>query len=445
MRVASRPGSDGVPLVDRPAQATLFWQTGASAAIVTITAAQFIGAAARLAALLPDRPAAMLCCRQRLAFALGFAACALRGQVAVLAEQAPGGIGDAYRLTDSGRDGFTFDPAALLAGAPWSAEPPLVPAHRLAAIVATSGSTGQPVAHEKPFGALVQRSRAAGERFGLHETDPSGIVGTVPPQHMYGLETTILLPLHAACASWCGAAFYPLDVQAALAAIPAPRLLVTTPLQLRAFLTADVDLPPLAGIVSATAPIDTALATAAEQRWRTELHEIFGATELGSIASRRTVAGDTWEIYPGVALRPDGADFRVEAAHAAPARLDDAIEHHPGNRFRLLGRHTDLVKLGGRRASLAGLNRILNAVPGVTDGVFLAPDDLAPADLDSRPTARMLAFVVAPDHTPAEILHALRGRIDPVFLPRRIVKLDRLPRNEIGKLPRQALAALVDA
>jgi acyl-coenzyme A synthetase/AMP-(fatty) acid ligase len=53
-------------------------------------------------------------------------------------------------------------------------------------------------------------------------------------------------------------------------------------------------------------------------------------------------------------------------------------------------------------------------------------------------------LVVAPGRTAGEIRQALRGRIDPVFLPRRIVMLERLPRNEIGKLPRQALAALAE-
>jgi acyl-coenzyme A synthetase/AMP-(fatty) acid ligase len=158
------------------------------------------------------------------------------------------------------------------------------------------------------------------------------------------------------------------------------------------------------------------------------------------VATRRTVTGELWHTYPGVELVADGAEVLVKAPPAAPARLDDAIAWEAGPRFGLLGRHSDLVKLGGRRASLSGLNRILNAVPGVADGVFVAPDDL-----DSRPTARMLAFVVAPDHSPLEILRALRGRIDPVFLPRRIVKLERLPRNEIGKLRRQALAALAEA
>ncbi len=96
---------------------------------------------------------------------------------------------------------------------------PLIPADRLAAIVFTSGSTGAPVrapqALGRAGGAQPGRRRAVRPRA---RPRPARIVGTVPPGHMYGFETTALLPLHAACASWCGQAFFPGDVQAALAA-----------------------------------------------------------------------------------------------------------------------------------------------------------------------------------------------------------------------------------
>ena len=49
---------------------------------------------------------------------------------------------------------------------------------------------------------------------------------------------------------------------------------------------------------------------------------------------------------------------------------------------------------------------------------------------------------VAPDGDPAAILHALRQRIDPVFLPRPLILVEALPRNDTGKLPRAALLAL---
>jgi acyl-coenzyme A synthetase/AMP-(fatty) acid ligase len=40
------------------------------------------------------------------------------------------------------------------------------------------------------------------------------------------------------------------------------------------------------------------------------------------------------------------------------------------------------------------------------------------------------------------VLRALRARLDPVFLPRRVTLLPALPRDRLGKLPAAALAAL---
>jgi acyl-coenzyme A synthetase/AMP-(fatty) acid ligase len=255
---------------------------------------------------------------------------------------------------------------------------------------------------------------------------------------MYGFELTLLLPLHAPAASWCGPAFFPGDVHAALAAVPAPRILVTTPLQIRAYLHAGTGLPPIQAAISATAPLDPGLAAEAEARWRAPMLEIFGATEVGSIASRRTLDGDVWTAYPGVVVQQDEGVTLVSAPWAGPVELADQIEPLDTGRFRLLGRRSDVVKLGGHRASLSGLNRILTELEGVADGAFLVPDDL-----DQRPTARLMAVVVAPRRSASSILAELRGRVDPLFLPRRVICVDALPRNELGKLPRQALLALL--
>jgi acyl-coenzyme A synthetase/AMP-(fatty) acid ligase len=73
----------------------------------------------------------------------------------------------------------------------------------------------------------------------------------------------------------------------------------------------------------------------------------------------------------------------------------------------------------------------------VVDGAFFMPDDE-----EADGVTRLMAFVVAPALTPAQILVELRTRIDAAFLPRPIVMLERLPRQLTGKLPREQLQAL---
>jgi acyl-coenzyme A synthetase/AMP-(fatty) acid ligase len=55
-----------------------------------------------------------------------------------------------------------------------------------------------------------------------------------------------------------------------------------------------------------------------------------------------------------------------------------------------------------------------------------------------------VALVVAPDLDRKEILSMLAEHISPVFLPRPLYQVDSLPRNAMGKLPREALSRLLE-
>lgn len=415
-----------------------------------VTVGQFLAQVAGLAARLPAAGHAVNLCADRYAALVAFAAALLRGHPTLLGAR-PGAAAPflrmaaehyagAYVLADAPVPELDAVPLPLLrvADAPGDGPaPPLlpIPAGRIAAIAFTSGSTGAPTAHAKPWGALVIGAAAAAERFGLRAGDgpPTGIVATVPAQHMYGFETTLMLPLRAAVAIHAGASFFPSDVHQALAAIPPRRLLVTTPLHLRVLLAEGRPPPQLAGVISATAPLSREMAEAVERDWAAPMLEIYGATEAGSVASRRSATEESWLPYPGTSVLPGAAV--VPGLGEVP--LGDALEPLADGRFRLLGRLADLVKLGGKRASLAALNHALLAIPGVEDGAFVAP-----ADVESNPAARLTAYVVAPGRTAAEILAQLRGRLDPAFLPRRLALVPALPRDALGKLPLRALAAL---
>jgi len=426
------------PLTARAPQEVLFRRGPAP-----VTTARFLAEAAALAARLPPEGPVLNFCADRYLALLGFAAALMRGQATLLsADRTP------QRLAEiAARHGARYALAETAAALPLpviapQAEPgaaagnPAIPAGFVAAIAFTSGSTGEPRPHAKPWGALVAGARAAAARFAVAPT--TSIVGTVPAQHMYGFETTLMLPLHGGGAGHAGAVFYPADIAAALAAVPAPRLLVTTPLQLRALLGAGVALPPLAGVISATAPLEAGLAAEAEAAFGAPVREIYGATEAGSVASRRTTEGEGWDPYPGVRFEIGEEGARVSVPGLpAPVPLADRLEWCGQGRFRLVGRVADMVKLAGKRASLAGLTRILTGIEGVRDGLFLAPDDL-----ESNPRARLAAAVVAPGMGAAEVLAALRRRVEPAFLPRPLVMLEELPRDAVGKVRRAEIAAL---
>ncbi len=416
---------------------------------VPVTMGTLLGHAAALAAVLPESGPAVNACGDRYLSQLGFVATLMRGHATLLgaarsvtpafwqmaALRQPG----VYVLADAAIPATTL-PIVRLDRHPLDAAPTApgvlrpIPPERIVAIAFTSGSTGEPAPHPKSWGALVAGADAAAERFGFRPEDgaPTTIVATVPPQHMYGFETTMMLPLRASVSVHAGESFFPADVLAALAGVPPRRVLVTTPLHLRALLAEGRPPAPLAAVISATAPLARDTAQAVERAWAAPMLEIYGATEAGSVASRRTVQDDTWQPYRGVDVRPG----LIVVPGIGEVPLADMIEPDGAGRFALLGRQTDVVKLGGKRASLADLNRTLGMVEGVVDGVLVAPEDI-----ETNPAARLTAYVVAPGRSAEHILGALRSCVDPVFLPRRVVMMDALPRDAVGKLPRQALAA----
>jgi acyl-coenzyme A synthetase/AMP-(fatty) acid ligase len=322
---------------------------------------------------------------------------------------------------------------------PWAV--PEIPVTQLAAIVFTSGSTGTPLPYKKTWGRLARCVRDGAPRLGLSDGRSHALIGTVPAQHMYGFESTVLLALVSGNAFCAERPFYPADIAGALSAVPQPRALITTPVHLRTLLASEMDLPPLDLIVSATAPLAQDLARAVEARFHATLLEIYGSTETGQIALRRTAESAAWRLWPDVRLKVTNDQVFAHGGHVEQlTAMQDVIEITGEEEFLLHGRTADLVNVAGKRSSFGYLNAQLNAIPGVTDGVFF----LREGATGSTGVARLGAVVVAPTLSAAVLIEHLRQRIDPVFLPRPLIIVERLPRNATGKLPQHELQHLAN-
>ena len=421
----------------------------------------FLAEVEALAAQLPTGSHQLNVCQDRYRFAVGFAAGLISGkaslqpasQSAETLRQIKNACPDVFCLCDDDFDSLDLPrldfPTIATTGERWRraavdakkvAKIPDIPADQIAACLFTSGSTGLPTPHLKTWGRLVKNAQAEAERLDLF-TQSHSIVGTVPAQHSYGFESTVLLAMHGNAPFWSGRPFYPQDIVDALAAVPRPRLLVTTPFHLAALLAAGLELPAIDRLLSATAPLSGQLATTAEGRCQAPLYEIYGSTESGQLASRRTTAGAAWQLLADVQLTQEDDLTTAFGGHVeGRVGLSDIIEILDDRHFLLHGRHADLVNIAGKRTSLAYLNHQIAAIPGVIDGAFFLPDDDSVDHI-----TRLAAFVVAPGLSNRQLIAALRQRIDPIFLPRPLVLLDKLPRNSTGKLPRSQLQTLYAA
>ncbi len=318
-----------------------------------------------------------------------------------------------------------------------------VPDDHVVMIGFTSGSTGEPSRHEKTWRtvASITAQNSATIRAAL---PPGGaqalpwIVGTVPSQHMYGMELTVLLPLLGGMSIHATRPLLPTEVAATLAAVPAPRILISTPAHLRAIVASGVPLPHTEVTISATAPLEETLARAVEAATGGVLLEMFGSTETCILGTRRTARESAWRSYAGVRFTPDGQGTRVDAPwFVRSEHLQDVIETDATGSFRLIGRSADLIDVAGKRASLADLTQRILRIPGVVDAVIFQPDTTRSL------VRRLAALIVAPGHTGASIRAALEPAIDPAFMPRPLLIVHALPRTPAGKLPRSALQAML--
>jgi len=437
-----------IPLLSHGSQAAIIaYRDG-----VAVTVQQYLSDAQHLAQNLPETAHVLNVCTDRYRFAVGLAACLMSKRVSLLpSTHTPQVIAelaafapDAICLTDDRHCGIDLPRHDYPDGFPQAAQPLSVPefaASQLAAIVFTSGSTGMPLPYKKTWGLLARGVKDGAPRAGLLDGRAHTLVGTVPPQHMYGFESTLLLALLTGNAFSAERPFYPADVAAAIRRIPRPRALVTTPIHLRALLSSGVEFPPLDLVLSATAPLTQELAREVENRYRTPLLEIYGSTETGQIATRRSAESIAWRLWPGVRLKASGDQVFAYGGHVEQMTpMCDLIEITGADEFLLHGRAADMVNIAGKRSSFGYLNAQLNAIPGVLDGAFF----LGEGTTGSTGVARLAAVVVAPGLSVSLLNEQLRQRLDPVFLPRPLLMVDRLPRNATGKLPQQALLGLAN-
>lgn len=421
-----------------------------------VTAAEYLRDVRLVARALPQSRHILNDCHDRYQFAVTLGAMMISGKISLLpSTRSPETIRqllkfapDAVCISDQPASDidlpvFKF-PALKIADTKKIDVPYEVPAlaqDLVVAYVFTSGSTGEPKAHRKTWAALVLDVRMEAQQLGLAPEGLYTIVGTVPAQHMYGFESTVLIALVNGYALACSHSFFPADICDSLALVPRPRVLVTTPVHLRSLLGSGLALPPADLLVSATAALAPQLALEAEKTFNVPLLEIYGSTETGQIATRQPTKSPEWTLFPGLQMERRDEHVWISGGHVEmPMPMNDEIEIIDERRFLLHGRLSDLINIAGKRSSLAFLNHHLNAIPGVEDGVFFMPPEAAGAKV-----TRLEAFVVAPGLTRGQLMSALRERIDAAFLPRPLHMLDKLPRNNTGKLPANELAALSQA
>ncbi|MEO1092794.1 MAG: AMP-binding protein [Pseudomonadota bacterium] len=413
--------------------------------------AAFSAAVAAARPLIAHRPAVVNLHADRFVFTVILVAALLNGQTVVLP---PSVAPEALREISTRYDApLVVEEDDRLLGTADSADGPILTpqhlvAHALGEVhVFTSGSTATPVRHVKTWAMLAGGAEVTVElaRRIAPGAERIVLIGTTPHRHMYGLEATVATPLSFLAEAWRPAVFYAADLEAALSTLAAdPRaaaVLVTTPAHLKHLDLSIRRASALRGIISATAPLASEAAARVEQHGKLRVFEIYGCTEAGSMAIRRTAREEDWTPSAGFTFSVMGDIAFATAPHLpATTQIPDRLSLRPNGALRLEGRSDEQISVAGKRTTIGAVNAILAAAA-------LPCDAVAARGLDGQDALVVFAAAYEDAKLADEALEsAIRSRLlaylDPVLVPRRIFVVDRIDRDGTGKVSAATLEAL---
>jgi acyl-coenzyme A synthetase/AMP-(fatty) acid ligase len=320
---------------------------------------------------------------------------------------------------------------------------PLAPDHPWVYLF-TGGSTGRPKIWTKTPTNLLAESHYLVGRFGATSKDT--ILATAPPNHIYGLLYALLVPLLSGARVTSKTPIYPHEILNCIAT-ERPTILVSLPVHYRSLKGHTYGPHALRLAFSSAGPLDPEDGRTFSAATDTPIYEIYGSTETGGIASRCRHHGET-DLTPFDPVQVDvsGETAAVTSAFISPDLprdekgrflLADRIETTAQGRLRLLGRNDGIVKVGGKRVDLEVVRETLKNQPGVADAVVFS---LA---AESGRETEIVAVVEGEAET-GSLREALRARLEPQALPRRIKVVTQMPMLATGKYDRQGLRQLFD-
>ena len=349
--------------------------------------------------------------------------------------------------------------ARALDAAPADPEPDPGPAM----LAYTSGTTGAPKGVPLTHSSALASTRGVVKAWRWSADDV--LVHALPLSHQHGLSGVHLSLLCGSRGVFFGR-FDPAKLTDAIASHRASVLFAVPAMYERLHAwdgIRDADLSSLRLAVSGSSPLPAALAERVES-WLGQLPlERYGSTEAGLNVSNLydgpRLPGRVGWALPGIEARLDGDDgeilIRGPQVFAGywnrPDATEDALTEDGWFRTGDLGRIDDedgSLEITGRSKELiisGGLNIYPREVEAALED-HPAVKQVAVAGVPSeRWGEEVVAFVVPAGDLDGEALIAhARERLSSYKCPKRVVALDELPVNRMGKVRRDALAGMAD-
>jgi acyl-CoA synthetase (AMP-forming)/AMP-acid ligase II len=352
-------------------------------------------------------------------------------------------------------------------------------AERVAAIIFTSGTTGQPKGVMLTHAGLLQFAKVSAQSRQLVPADRS--YAYLPMTHIFGLGTVLMASLHAGAGLLMRSHFDPADVFDALAhegmtQLQGPPAMFT---RLLAWLDAQgiahPAAPHLRYVYTGAAPLDLSVKKAIEARFGQPLHHGYGLSEYaGALTLCRR---GEWREDTSAGYLVEGAELRIVGAQGQDLPAGETGEIWMRGLGLMPGYFRDpditdqVMKPGGWYASgdlgrqdadgaLQVVGRLkemiirsgFNVYPGEVETVFLAWPGVQRAAVTGRKTADgnedILAFIEAKPGVQLD-LQALKdhahAHLSPYKRPSAVTLVADMPMTLSGKVLKRELVAQWEA
>jgi len=245
------------------------------------------------------------------------------------------------------------------------------------ALFFTSGTSGNPIGVVKTQNHL--RSETLTHKEWLKDENFEQCLVTVPFFHIYGFLFGLSVPMALGLEIVTKEDFLPHEIVNLCR--NKSTLCITNPVFIRAMLRLreNIDLSKTL-FISSSGPLDPHEASAFEEKYSTRLTQLYGSSETGGIAIR-SGGNCVWTPLDGVQISEDDGVLCVESPFVSrtvydrtfisipsPFRTTDIIEM-TDNGFKITGRSSELVKIGGKRLSIVEIETFLEKMEGIDEAL----------------------------------------------------------------------------
>lgn len=314
-----------------------------------------------------------------------------------------------------------------------------------AALFFTSGTSGNPVGVLKNVEHIEREIQT--HRQWLSPYTFEQCLVSVPFFHIYGFLFGLALPLAMGLNIVTQDHFLPGDFL--LHVRQKPTLCITNPVFIRALnrfggnddLSASV-------FISSGGALESAEAYAFELKYNTKLVQLYGSTETGGIAIRE--GGESaWKPLSGVKIDTEEGRLSVDSPYlseylyqerflpiARPYVTTDLVRIED-DKFEIIGRESELIKIGGKRLSVIEIERYLETLEGIEEA--LAMIEYRPLLLRGELLHLRLRGEAASIDA-ATVKKLLHDRFGGIHIECKIVMAEEIAKTATGKKIRSALS-----